>query len=122
MPRVEQEFAFPSAPWMPVEDGVAGTWYRLLSRDEGTGDYTRLLRFDPEVNTSPIGVRTHDYWEEVYILEGDLTDLGLGKTFTAGMYACRPPGMRHGPWSSTDGCLTFEVRYAPPAEGHGRPG
>jgi hypothetical protein len=28
--------------------------------------------------------------------EGDLTDLRLGETFTAGMYACRPPGCRTG--------------------------
>ncbi len=33
------------------------------------------------------------------------------QTFGAGMYACRPPGMPHGPWHSPDGCLTFEVRY-----------
>ena len=47
----------------------------------------------------------------MYILEGDLTDLRLGETFTAGMYACRPPGMEHGPWTTEAGCLTFEVRY-----------
>jgi hypothetical protein len=27
------------------------------------------------------------------------------------MYACRPPGMKRGPWISKDGCTTFEVRY-----------
>jgi hypothetical protein len=72
---------------------------------------TRQLRFEPGTDTSDNGVLTHDFWEEVYILEGDLTDLRLGETFTAGMYACRPPGMEHGPWSTQSGCLTFEVRY-----------
>ena len=38
-------------------------------------------------------------------------DLGKGQTFTAGMYACRPPGMRHGPYRVPDGALTFEIRY-----------
>jgi hypothetical protein len=27
------------------------------------------------------------------------------------MYACRPPGMPHGPWTAPTGCLTFELRY-----------
>jgi hypothetical protein len=35
----------------------------------------------------------------------------LKQTFRAGEYACRPPGMRHGPWRSPEGCVTFEVRY-----------
>ncbi|HBH58343.1 MAG TPA: hypothetical protein DEQ49_00950, partial [Arthrobacter bacterium] len=46
----------------------------------------------------------HEYWEEVMILSGELTDLRLGQTFTAGMYACRPPGMKHGPYRSESGC------------------
>lgn len=52
-----------------------------------------------------------DFWEEVYIPEGSFTDLTLGEMFTAGMYACRPPGMPHGPWSTDEGVVTFEVRY-----------
>ena len=31
--------------------------------------------------------------------------------FGMATYACRPPGMRHGPWVAPDGCTTFEVRY-----------
>lgn len=57
-------------------------------------------------------MRVHDYGEEVYLLEGELTDLRLGETFTAGMYACRPPGMPHGPWRTAHGVLMLEVRYA----------
>jgi hypothetical protein len=63
------------------------------------------------VDTAASGTLTHDVWEEVWILEGSLHDLRLDQTFTQGMYACRPPGMPHGPWRSADGCLTFEVRY-----------
>jgi hypothetical protein len=47
----------------------------------------------------------------VWILEGELIDLGKRQTFTAGMYACRPPGMLHGPYRVPKGCVTFEVRY-----------
>jgi hypothetical protein len=28
------------------------------------------------------------------------------------MYACRPPGMKHGPYRTEGGVVTFEVRYA----------
>jgi hypothetical protein len=83
----------------------------VLSRDPASGAFTRLLRFAPGADTSPNGTLAHDIWEEVWIVAGTLHDLRLGQTFTTGMYACRPPGMPHGPWRSEDGCLTFEVRY-----------
>jgi hypothetical protein len=53
----------------------------------------------------------HPFWEEVFILEGALHDLTLDQVFPAGTYACRPPGMAHGPWVASEGCLTVEVRY-----------
>jgi hypothetical protein len=84
---------------------------RILARDPATGVATRMLRYAPGADSTPMGVQSHDFWEEVYILEGSFTDLTLGQTFTAGMYACRPPGMRHGPWRTAEGVLTFEVRY-----------
>ena len=72
---------------------------------------TRILRFEPGTDTSSMGVQRHDFWEEVLILEGDFFDVSLGETFVKGMYACRPPGMPHGPWRSQNGCKTFEIRY-----------
>lgn len=84
---------------------------RVLARDPGTGVATRVLRYAPGADSTPMGVQRHDFWEEVYILEGSFTDLTLDETFTAGMYACRPPGMPHGPWRTSEGVLTFEVRY-----------
>ena len=82
-----------------------------IAVDMAAGVATRVLRFAPGTDTSRNGVQRHDFWEEVYILEGSITDLRLGETFTAGMYASRPPGMEHGPWVSAEGCVTFEVRY-----------
>jgi hypothetical protein len=38
-------------------------------------------------------------------------DLTLDRTFRAGQYACRPPGMRHGPWLAPDGCRMLVIRY-----------
>jgi hypothetical protein len=116
MPKPEREFADVRAlPWTPVVGsasagaGGAGIDEKVLSRDPATGDVTRLLRFAPGVRTTD--TITHDFWEEVYILEGSVVDLGLDRTFTAGMYACRPPGMQHGPYASPVGALLFETRY-----------
>jgi len=111
MPKPEYEFYDPdSVAWEPVP-GMQGLSERVLSRDPEGGDYTRLLRFEPGADTSPMGVQRHDFWEEVLIVDGGLYDLTLDQTFTKGMYACRPPGMPHGPWQAPDGCLTFELRY-----------
>ena len=102
-------FPADSLPWQDIGDGLRE---RLLSRDDRTGVCTRMLEFAP--GTSTPETLTHDFWEEVWIVSGAITDRRLDETFTAGMYACRPPGMQHGPWDSHDGCVTFEVRY--PAE------
>jgi len=108
MPKSEREFTSVEAfPWKPVEGYPAGVYERILSADEVTGFVTRLVRFDPGVETT--GTLSHDFWEEVYILEGHF--IQGDHVFTAGMYACRPPGMKHGPFRTPIGCLTFEVRY-----------
>lgn len=81
------------------------------------GTRSRLLRFEPGVYTTAPFV--HDYWEEVYLVSGDLTvgndDRGNGGTqFSPNTYACRPPGAYHGPFKSETGCLLFELHYYDP--------
>jgi hypothetical protein len=112
VPKPEMEFWDPfngDHQWTPV-GGVKGLSEITLSRDDGTGSHTRLLKFEPGCDTTPMGVQEHDFWEEVIIYEGTLHDLELDQVFTRGSYACRPPGMRHGPWQAPEGCITFEVR------------
>jgi ChrR Cupin-like domain len=114
MPKPEREF-FPvtDVEWTPAQGGlVPGLHERILVSDPSSGVATRILRFDPGTDTSAAGPQVHAFWEEVYILEGSLHDLSLNQTFPKGTYACRPPGMRHGPWVAPEGCVTFEVRYA----------
>ncbi|MDO4683360.1 MAG: cupin [Lautropia sp.] len=85
-----------------------------LSEDRKAGCRTRLLRFSPGVYTkSPF---VHTYWEEVYLISGDLivgvNELGEGgSTFFSNTYACRPPGVFHGPFKSVGGCLLLEIHY-----------
>jgi hypothetical protein len=100
--------------WTTCEGLVPELTERILAAIPGTGVATRILNFAPGTDTTPNGVQVHDFWEEVYILEGSMTDTRLGETFTTGMYACRPPGMPHGPWTAVEGCRTFEVRYHAP--------
>jgi hypothetical protein len=81
------------------------------------GSRSRLLRFDPGVYTTKPFV--HDYWEEVYLISGDLTvgndENGQGgERFIPNTYACRPPGAYHGPFRSDTGCLLFEIHYYDP--------
>jgi ChrR Cupin-like domain len=79
-----------------------------------SGTRTRLLRFAPSVYTTAPFV--HDYWEEVYLIQGDLTvgndaEGRGGECFAPGTYACRPPGAVHGPFKSEHGCLLLEIHY-----------
>lgn len=112
MPKGEREFFDPrDVPWTPSSGAVPALQERFLARDEETGLTTSILRFPPGTDTSVNGVQRHDCWEEVLILEGSMTDLRLNQTFSAGMYACRPPGMPHGPWRTEEGCVTFQVRH-----------
>jgi len=89
-----------------------------LDGDGKRGSRTRLLRFQPGVFTTRPFV--HDYWEEVFLLQGDLTvgndEKGDGgEAFAAPTYACRPPGVYHGPFKSEGGCMLLEIHYYDPA-------
>jgi hypothetical protein len=89
-----------------------------LDPEQRRGSRTRLLRFQPGVFTTKPFV--HDYWEEVFLLEGDLTvgndENGEGGVaFQSPTYACRPPGVFHGPFKSNNGCLLLEIHYYDPA-------
>lgn len=83
----------------------------MLSSDPGGETLTRLARWAPGTVSGAEVIR-HAYVEEVYLLEGSLTDLTIGQTFGAGHYACRPPGMPHGPYRTDEGCTMLEIRYS----------
>jgi quercetin dioxygenase-like cupin family protein len=112
MAKPEFEF-FPATTigWTKVAGADVGMTERILAKDDSANVATRILNFPAGCDTTPNGVQVHDFWEEVYILEGSFHDIELNQTFHAGEYACRPPGMKHGPWTSEAGCVTFEVRY-----------
>ena len=81
------------------------------------GSRTRLLRVDAGVYTTQPFV--HEYWEEVFLVSGDLTVGNDGKgqggdSYAPFTYACRPPGAFHGPFRSDKGCLLLEIHYYDP--------
>ena len=85
-----------------------------LDEENKVGNRTRLLRFAPGTYTTKPFV--HDYWEEVYLLSGDLIvgndeNGDGGKSFDPHTYACRPPGAYHGPFKSEKGCMLLEIHY-----------
>lgn len=104
--------------WATPEGYPAGIKQKTLAddidEDAKTGSRTRLLKFDAGVYTTvPFW---HDHWEEVFLVSGDLivgndADGNGGEAFTAPTYACRPPGVHHGPFKSEAGCLLYEIHY-----------
>ncbi len=85
-----------------------------IDESKKTGSRSRLLRFDPGAfSTVPF---VHDHWEEVFLVSGTLTvgndsEGNGGEPFNAPTFACRPPGVHHGPFKSEGGCLLFELHY-----------
>lgn len=107
--------------WETLPGYPTGIQQKILSggldEEARRGSRTRLLRFEPGVFTTAPFV--HEYWEEVFLVSGDLT-VGNdaqgegGESFAAHTYACRPPGVPHGPFRSDQGCLLLEVHYFDP--------
>lgn len=89
-----------------------------LDHEARRGSRTRLLRFEPGfISTVPF---SHEYWEEVLMIEGDMT-VGHdgtgegGEKFEGLTYAVRPPTTPHGPFRSDGGALLLEIHYFDPA-------
>jgi len=110
-----------TAGFEPRPGGVAGITQKILGDEMDAsarrGSRTRLLRMEPGCVTPEAHV--HDYYEELYILEGDLIAIdgpGTERRFTAPSYACRAPGAMHGPVRTETGCLMLEFAWYPDAE------
>ncbi len=108
MAKKEQEIhETASIRWTPVE-GSPGVYEKVLNADPETGSVTRLLKYEPGTATDQ--VLTHDFHEEILVLEGAFIDTRSKVTFGKGYYGYRHPGMVHGPYYSEGGMMTFEIR------------
>lgn len=115
--RKQQSFTRidPVAGWMtrPGRQGVSqlvlGGSIDVCAK---AGRCTRLVKFEPR---SKAPASKHDYWEETYLVSGDLSSLDRrGREIArsdAPAYVCRPPGEVHGPFASERGCLLLTIEY-----------
>lgn len=114
--QVDMESGWETPPGYP-----AGIKQKILSGkldvENKRGGHTRLLKFEPGTfSTEPF---EHDYWEEVFIISGDLwvgnDKQGRGgEKFVANTYCVRPAHVPHGPFRSENGCLLLEQHYFDP--------
>jgi len=106
------------ARWSPVP-GTVGVVEEIVladSMDPGsrTGSRTRLARWSAGARLEHAVI--HDFCEEVFVVEGDFV-VGCdaagagGESFGPYTFACRPPGVWHGPFASRTGCVLFEIQY-----------
>lgn len=100
--------------WQTVEGDLHGLKEKILSIDPETGNCSRLVEFPKGFEGKE--TLSHSFWEEIYILEGYFFDVQKNLTSRQGFYACRPPGMIHGPYRTPEGCIAFETRYFPQTE------
>jgi hypothetical protein len=117
-PHIEFQRLDMTKGWKTPEGYPPTIQQKILASDldqvRKMGSRTRLLRFAPGAFTTEPFV--HDHWEEVYLLSGDLSvgsdPRGIGgESFESPTYACRPPGVYHGPFSSRSGCVLYEIHY-----------
>jgi hypothetical protein len=125
--KVHREFhdVLGDTGWTPVA-GYGGVSEKVLSgaldQQRRTGLLTRLSRWQPGAAVDrPV---SHAWCEEVFIIDGALmigtpSREGEARRLPVGTYACRPPGIEHGPFFSVDGCTMIELMYYPPPPASG---
>lgn len=91
-------------------DGTDGMIEQVtLTKDDKTGDYTRLTRFKAGADTTAFGCHHHSYPEEIFIVSGRLYDQCNDVWLEQGHYASRLPGERHGPFLCEQECIVLEI-------------
>src|SRR5258707_15887682 len=117
-PHLEFHAIDMSRGWETPEGYPDGIQQKILAggldKTGHSGSRTRLLRFAPGVFT--ISPFVHEYWEVVFLVEGDLTvgndaEGPGGEAFQPGTYACRQPGPEHGPLKSETCRLLLAIHY-----------
>ena len=98
--------------WRQVQGRPPGQEESIIFRDEKTGTYARLLRYEP--GYKGLGVSdpmVHDFDEVAFIIQGANHNARLGLTYEAGSLAYFPAGTYHGPLASPTGGMLIEFRY-----------
>lgn len=91
-----------------VEGEPKGVTEAVLHRHPD-GSYSHVLRIAAGVEIP--GPAVHEFYEEVYYIEGEMLNRGTGETIRGGMYVFHNPGEPHGPFRCVKPCLLVEFRY-----------
>ena len=108
--------------WNPLEISNTDKWEAIpgtdgnlqqltIAHDSENGDYTRLTKFKDGYSTKALGAKSHDYPEEVFVVQGRLYDEAFGIWLEPGHYASRPPHERHGPFIADGDVVILEMSY-----------
>jgi len=97
--------------WNPLDAEQQDKWQPVPELEKYASFITLSTRFLPGADTLTMGIQSHPYVEEIYILEGSLWDEAQGYALRKGHYACRPPWEKHGPFRTDEGCLVLEISY-----------
>jgi hypothetical protein len=112
MPKPQKGmFDTEAMPWVKVGGAPDGVMEKILNRDPETGSYTRLLKLEPGIEMPE--VLEHDFYEEIYVLEGTIVNRSTNAVTKSGFYCYRHPHMRHGNFKTPDGALLLEIRTYP---------
>lgn len=111
--EVKSDFRLPSHDWSILTAKDLRGKHEIFDI-KNNKEHIFLYRVSPGAE---IGVKEHDTWEEVVIINGSLEWLNAsGQTqqiLSTGAYVNRPPHIKHGPFKAGDkGCLMYVRMYA----------
>jgi hypothetical protein len=107
--KEQLEFMDPDlVPWQTAGSD-AGIFVKTLTRCDETGSYGRLVKFHP--GASPSGPSPEGQGRsEIWIVRGELEETEDGSVHPARSYGNVDLDLLDGSWTSSRGCLVFEVR------------
>jgi hypothetical protein len=103
------EFMDPDLVEWDGSDSDAGVFVKTLTRCKETGSYGRLVKFHPGA-TRPTELTGESGRSELWVVSGQLQNNRDRSIHPEGTYGNVDIDLLDGSWSSTGGCVVFEVR------------
>ena len=95
--------------WRTVVEAGGTRAEKMLNLDASHGTFTKVVKMLPGYRT--LNPEVHDYWEEVYYLDGELIETKRNIKLKHGSYECIPPQTAHGPFETKTGCELLVIAY-----------
>lgn len=94
--------------WRHPDGEPEGVQEALLNTHKD-GSYTHVLKV--EAGTIFPERVSHEFFEEVYYIQGEMVNTKTHKKIRGGAYVLHRPGEYHGPFKCLKTCLILEFRY-----------